>query len=205
MKGLKELFEKFRADTAMSFDDFEKEHNKLLAEEFIPKTKFNEKVAELDNEKKTTAAQKKLIEDSAKDKEASEAYKTKAAELEKQLKEQDENFKKATADMKKTHAIETEMSKAGVKNIKALRALLNEDQISLNDKDELIGLKEQMDALKKSDPYMFADDKDAKGGNGGSGFQPNLGGGSQPSGGSGGKGGFDAATLAMFGLPTEAK
>lgn len=205
MKGLKELFEKLRTETGMSFEDFEKEHNKLLAEEFIPKAKFNEKVAELENEKKTSAAQKKLIDDSAKDKEASETYKSQVAELERQLKAQDENFKKATAEMKKSHAMETAMSKAGAKNVKAIRALLNENQISLNDKDELIGFKEQMDALKKSDPYLFEDTTSNDEGKGNPRFQPNLGDGSQPSGGKGGKESFDAATLAMFGLPSSSK
>lgn len=52
------------------------------------------------------------------------------------------------------HKLENTLAGAKVKNTKALRALLDMDTIKL-DGDKLLGLEEQLNALKESDSYLF--------------------------------------------------
>lgn len=51
------------------------------------------------------------------------------------------------------------LTQAGAKNIKAVKALLDGDKIVLNEKGQLTGLNEQLEAVKKDNDYLFqADD-----------------------------------------------
>lgn len=51
------------------------------------------------------------------------------------------------------------LTQAGAKNIKAVKALLDGDKIALNEKGQLTGLNEQLEAVKKDNDYLFqADD-----------------------------------------------
>lgn len=72
-------------------------------------------------------------------------------------------------------AIELAIHKAGAKNVKAVRALLNAENIKLNG-DILIGLEDQVKTLRESDAYLFGETSTTT-----------VGGGSNPPGGSGGK------------------
>lgn len=86
------------------------------------------------------------------------------------IKEFDE-LKKIAVDveeLKKTHeaemnqlrldnAIDNALSAAGAKNAKAVRALLNDKNISLGEDGKVAGLDDQIAALQKSDAYMFHD------------------------------------------------
>ncbi len=58
------------------------------------------------------------------------------------------------ANMKKTNAIDIAMMESKVKNSKAVKALIDMEKISL-DNGNLIGLSTQIEALKKSDGYLF--------------------------------------------------
>ena len=51
--------------------------------------------------------------------------------------------------------IDLNLTSANVRNLKAVKALLNMDSIKANDKGEFEGLTEQLDALKESDGYLF--------------------------------------------------
>ncbi len=63
----------------------------------------------------------------------------------------------ALLDAKRTAALDLELFRCGVKNPKAVKALLDLDQIALSD-DGLTGLSEQLSALQKSDGYLFLQD-----------------------------------------------
>ena len=57
-------------------------------------------------------------------------------------------------------ALEKALTKANVRNPKAIKALLNTETIKL-DGETLLGLDDQLEAVKKSDPYLFeAEPKD---------------------------------------------
>lgn len=57
--------------------------------------------------------------------------------------------------MKLDSAVENTLSKNGVRNNKAVKALLDSDSLKLNDDGEVEGLTKQLEGLKKSDPYLF--------------------------------------------------
>jgi len=123
---------------------------------YIPIDKFNEA-----NESKKEY--KKQLEE--RDKQLAE-LKTKAVgneELTKQFeelklkneeatKQYEEKLKKQTFDFK----LEAELNKAKGKNIKAIKALLDESKIIV-DGDNLIGLDDQLKALQTSDGYLFGE------------------------------------------------
>lgn len=52
-------------------------------------------------------------------------------------------------------AIELGLTQNGAKNIKAAKALLDNDTLKIGDKGQLLGLSEQLTALKESDAYLF--------------------------------------------------
>lgn len=54
-------------------------------------------------------------------------------------------------------AIDQSLSKAKVRNNKAIRGLLNMDKIKLDDDGNLTGLDDQIKSLHKSDAYLFDD------------------------------------------------
>lgn len=81
------------------------------------------------------------------------------------LKEQIETLKgdnaKALYDIKLEHAISTELTKAGARNSKAVKALLNMEGVKLED-DKLVGLSEQLEQLKTDSGYLFDSSKKTK-------------------------------------------
>ena len=87
-----------------------------------------------------------------------------------ELKKQIETMKQQNADQEKAHkaelaqlkldnAVETALTAAGAKNTKAIRALLDFSKVKLGDDGKLAGWEEQLTAVQKSDPYLFADKK----------------------------------------------
>lgn len=62
------------------------------------------------------------------------------------------------AEQTKSSKIEVALLGAKAKNTKAVRALLDESKISL-DGENVIGLNEQLEALKKDAAYLFGEDK----------------------------------------------
>lgn len=58
----------------------------------------------------------------------------------------------------KGHAIDRAIAEAKGKNPKAIKALLDLDKVSL-DGENIIGLKEQLEALQTNDAYLFDDGK----------------------------------------------
>lgn len=55
---------------------------------------------------------------------------------------------------KKDNAVNMQLMKLGAKNIKAVKALIDLGKVSI-DGENVIGLQEQLEAVKTSDPYLF--------------------------------------------------
>lgn len=132
------------------------EGKKLMVDDgnFIPKSRFNE----VNQAKKDLLNQ--LKEKDEQFNEISKKYsenKDLASELETlkndkaKLIEEYENKLKATEF---NHALEGALNSARCKNIKALKALLDMDNIKYQD-GKLEGLEDQLNALKESDSYLF--------------------------------------------------
>lgn len=139
------------------------EIGKELAKYFIPKDKYNE-VAE---------AKKKLEEDIQERDNQLEQLKNAASnneELKKQIEELQEANRRAAeewqakmAQMKLDFAIEKALAAAKAKNIKAVKALLDLEKVKL-DGEQLLGLDDQLETLKETDPYLFGDSGKVGGG-----------------------------------------
>ena len=76
-------------------------------------------------------------------------------ELQSKYKQDTENLTKELQQTKLNSAVDSALTKAKVRNSKAAKALLNMDDIQLNDKGELEGLDNQINSLQKSDGYLF--------------------------------------------------
>lgn len=61
------------------------------------------------------------------------------------------------AALKLDNAIETALTAVGAKNSKAVRSLFDITKLNLAEDGSVEGLKEQIAAVQKSDPYMFAE------------------------------------------------
>lgn len=136
---------------------------------FIPKSRFNEVNEENKTLKKSVADRDMQLEDLKK-----------SSVDNADLQEQISDLQKANADQKKAHetelarlrldnAIDAALSGAHAKNGKAVKAMLDMEKVKLGEDGKLIGLDEQIEALKKSDGYMF-DTRQTQ--NQFSGFQP---------------------------------
>ena len=192
IKGLSELLKKHK-DGALDSTDFETELNKLLPEDWIPKAKYNElneskKLAE-DNLKKANATLEELKGKAG----LSDEYKAQIDKLKEEAKKAEETHKATVAQMKRDSAIDSALASAKARNSKAVRALLDEGKLVLNEDGTLSGLKEQIEAVKKDNAFLFDSSDDDNGGGGNGGGKPFFGG-SNPKGGSSG----DALRDAMF-------
>lgn len=83
-------------------------------------------------------------------------------DLTEQLNNLKDKYDKDTADLntKLSHvrlnsAIDRSLSKDKVRNIKAIKGLLDMDSIKLDKDGNLTGLQDQVEDIKKSDPYLF--------------------------------------------------
>ena len=192
IKGLSELLKKHK-DGALDSTDFETELNKLLPEDWIPKAKYNElneskKLAE-DNLKKANATLEELKGKAG----LSDEYKAQIDKLKDEAKKAEEAHKATITQMKRDSAIESALTSAKARNTKAVRALLDEGKLVLNEDGTLSGLKEQIEAVKKDNAFLFDSSDDDNGGGGNGGGKPFFGG-SNPKGGASG----DALRDAMF-------
>lgn len=128
---------------------------------FIPKSRFNEVNEENKTLKQSVADRDKQLEDLKKSSGDN-------AELKKQI----EDLQRQNADQKKAHdaemnqlrldnAVEAALAAAGAKNTKAVRSLFDTGKLKLGLDGKVAGLDEQLAAVQKSDPYLFAEKQPA--------------------------------------------
>lgn len=192
IKGLSELLKKHK-DGTIDDAQFEAELNKALPEDWIPKSKYNElsesKKLSDENLKKANATLEELKGKAG----LSDEYKAQIDKLKEEAKKAEETHKATVAQMKRDSAIDSALASAKARNSKAVRALLDEGKLVLNDDGTLSGIKEQIEAVKKDNAFLFDSSDDDNGGGGNGGRMPFFGG-SNPKGGNSG----DALRDAMF-------
>ena len=192
IKGLSELLKKHK-DGTIDDAQFEVELNKALPEDWIPKSKYNElnesKKLSDENLKKANATLEELKGKAG----LSDEYKAQIDKLKDEAKKAEEAHKATITQMKRDSAIESALTSAKARNTKAVRALLDEGKLVLNEDGSLSGLKEQIEAVKKDNAFLFDSSDDDNNGGGGNGGKPFFGG-SNPKGGTSG----DALRDAMF-------
>ncbi|MBR2744941.1 MAG: phage scaffolding protein [Clostridia bacterium] len=155
MEWLKELLKNAGVEKA---DELESKISKELPKYFKPAKEFNDLKEELNvvkGEKKTLEDDKKKIEDEYDNfKKGSISQ----ADYEAKKKEIEENSKSEIAKVRLESKIDLAINNAKAKNVKSVRANLDMDKIKL-DGDKLLGFDDQIEALKKSDSYLFEIDK----------------------------------------------
>lgn len=114
---------------------------------YIAKDKFDS----LNQQLKTANT---TIADLKKDNKGNETLQVKVGEYETKVKE----YEKQIKNMQFNYALEGALKSANVRNTKAVKALLNLENVKL-DGESILGLKEQLESLKQSDSYLFAEEQ----------------------------------------------
>lgn len=109
--------------------------------------KLKEQKSALDEQIKAANA---TIEDLKKNNTDNETLQTKVGEYETKVSE----YEKQIQDMQFNYAVDGALKGANVRNTKAIKALLNMENVKL-DGENILGLTEQLETLKKSDSYLF--------------------------------------------------
>lgn len=161
IKGLKDLLEKFRSGEIADDAAFESELNKALPEDWIPKTTYNE----LNDKHKLAEKQSKELSDqlaALKDKAGlADEYKTKIDELTAAQKTEKENFDKQLSDIRHGYLLDDALRATKARNIKAVKGMIDTSKITY-DGDKVLGLDDQIKALKESDAYLFEEGEPAE-------------------------------------------
>ena len=151
MEWLKELLQNAGVENV---DDLESKISKELPKHFKPASEFNEvneklKTANAEIETlKTTNTNIQTEYDNFKKGSISQAdYEAKKKEIE-------DNSKAEIEKVKLESKIDLAINNAKAKNVKSVKANLDLDKIKL-DGDKLLGFDDQIEALKKSDAYLF--------------------------------------------------
>ena len=144
-----EQIEKVFALKGKAFNDLEKE-----------KLSLDEKVEGLEAEKisleKTIADANEKI-DQFKEMDI-DSIKQEVQDWEKKYKEAEESKNIEITELKRQNAIESALSSAKAKNIKAVKALLDVNSVIVKD-GQVYGLNEQLETIKKENEYLFESDK----------------------------------------------
>jgi dsDNA-binding SOS-regulon protein len=138
----------------------------VAIEEGIKKQGFLSK-DEADALKKQVSTQKKTIKERDDQLETlskkvgnNEELQSEIDKLKKENQSSTEKYEKELQSQSFNFALDTALRNSKVKNPKALKALLNIDNIKL-DGETMIGLDDQLKTLKESDAYLFEDESSA--------------------------------------------
>lgn len=137
-------------------DEIDKAVAKQISKDFVSRADFNAK-----NES-YKALEGQLA---GRDSQLEELKKVDAAGLNARISElQNENqtakaeYEKRISDIQFNHALDSALTGAKAKNVKAVKALLDTDGLTLND-GEILGLKERLEKVKEENSYLFESDK----------------------------------------------
>lgn len=121
----------------------------------IPKSRFDEVIAERDNAKKSNADLLKQLGTLQKESGDVQSLKDKIKELEDSAKETEKTHAAEIQTMKINNAVDTALNGAKALNVKAVKALLNLENAELNEDGTVKGLAEQIKALQTADDSKF--------------------------------------------------
>lgn len=76
-------------------------------------------------------------------------------ELQDKYKQDTTNLTNKIGEVKLNSAVDQSLAANKVRNVKAVKALLNMDNVKLDDKGNLTGLDDQIKSIKESDSYLF--------------------------------------------------
>lgn len=132
-------------------------YQKSLKDKYVPIERFNEVNNQTSELKSQIDERDKQLNELKAKATGNEELTAKITELENLNNQTKEEYEKKMAALKKETAIELKLKDERAKNIKAVKALLDLEKVSL-DGDNVIGLDEQLKSLKESDSYLFGED-----------------------------------------------
>lgn len=124
----------------------------------VPKTRLDDKIKELKAANDTIAERDTQLEDLKPKAAGNESLQAEITRLQKENKDNADQHAADLAETQRTFALDSALKDAKVHNPKAVKALLDQEKIKLNG-EALEGLTEQLDALKQSDAYLFAEEQ----------------------------------------------
>ncbi len=128
-----------------------------INEEYAPKAKLNEIGEENKALKAQLSERDKQLTDLKKDTGDNADLKKKIEEMQALNVEKDKYYAAEISKLKLDNAVDMALVQAGAKNIKAVRGVLEIDKMQIGNDGNIIGLKETLDKVKQSDPYLFAE------------------------------------------------
>lgn len=123
------------------------------------KSEYDSKVSDLSGKVDTLTGQvsdrDKQIKDLSAAAKDNEDLKNKFADAQKEIAESDKKYKAQLLDQKKNFAIQQALTKAGAYNNKAVMAIMDTDQISVDDKGNILHVDDAVASAQKAYPQGF--------------------------------------------------
>lgn len=126
---------------------------------FVTKARFNEVNEENKTLKKSISDRDKQLEDLKKSSGDNAALQQQISDLQKANADQQKAHETELNQLKLDNAVEVALSGAKAKSSKAVKAMLDMAKVKLGEDGKLSGFDEQIEALKKSDGWMFDADQ----------------------------------------------
>lgn len=124
---------------------------------FIPKARFDEVNQAKNDYKKMVDDRHTQLKDLQKKASKHDELATEIEQLREQNQSQADEYEQKIQHQRLDHEIEKALITAEAKNVRAVKALLDLDEVKLTD-DGLKGLDSQLEALQESDAYLFGTD-----------------------------------------------
>lgn len=126
---------------------------------FVTKARFNEVNEENKTLKKSVSDRDKQLEDLKKSSGDNAALQQQISDLQKANADQQKAHEAELTQLKIDNAVDIALSDAKAKNVKAVRGLIDMSVIKVGEDGKVTGHVEQIEALKKSDGWMFDADQ----------------------------------------------
>ena len=124
---------------------------------FVTKTRFNEVNEENKTLKQSVTDRDKQLEDLKKSSGDNAELKKQIETLQQQNAEQQKAHEAELKQLKLDNAIDTALTTAGAKNVKAVKPFIDTTKIKLGEDGKLTGLDEQLKEVQKTEGYLFAE------------------------------------------------
>lgn len=129
---------------------------------YVLKSKFQEVSEENKTLKKSVGDRDKQLENLKKSSGDNADLQKQISDLQKVNADQQKAHEAELSQLKLDNAIDLALSGAKAKNSKAVKAIMDLSKVKIGEDGKLSGFDEQLEALKKSDAYLFDADKPAK-------------------------------------------
>jgi len=123
--------------------------------DFVPKSRLDEEIAKVKDYKTQVEEREKQITDLKANAKGNEELTKKIEELEANNKKANEEYEAKLAKYKLDSTIDQELLSAGAKNVKAVKACLDLENVKFDKDGKLTGLNELIEASKKDSDYLW--------------------------------------------------